>query len=346
MILLQLLVSLGLSFILIKFIVKYASKLGMLDIPNGRSSHCSIVPRGAGIGFISSLFISFIVFEYNLFIENWYIFLSISLIFAIGILDDHKDAPPKAKFIIMFIASIILYFYDVGIFSLGSYFGYELSLWYIALPFTIFSIAGFTNALNLIDGLDGLSASITIVILMTFGYIGYIFQDELIFKMCLFTIVVLISFLFLNWNPAKIFMGDSGSLTLGFIIAVVAILSLKYIHPVTILYLTAIPILDTLIVMVRRIRRGKSPFHPDKTHIHHILLNFFGDVKKAVVFLALMQIMFCFLGYVVARHIEMHPNGLFPMAMIIAFGIIFVLTYMTFTAMKKRQKLIDSFTNK
>lgn len=82
----------------------------------------------------------------------------------------------------------------------------------------------------------------------------------------------MVAFLLFNWYPAKIFMGDSGSLFLGFVISVIATMSLKYIHPVAVLYLAALPIMDTLIVMVRRMRRGMSPFTPDKTHMHHILL--------------------------------------------------------------------------
>lgn len=136
-------------------------------------------------------------------------------------------------------------------------------------------LSGFTNALNLIDGLDGLAGTISFIILSTFLYIGLAHQDELIVTICSIVLSSLVAFLIFNWNPAKIFMGDSGSLFLGFVISIVATISLKYIHPISVLYLVALPIVDTLIVMVRRIRNGKSHFSPDKTHIHHILLNFF-----------------------------------------------------------------------
>ena len=121
----------------------------------------------------------------------------------------------------------------------------EVWYWYWDkfLPFTIFALAGFTNALNLIDGLD---ASISIVILSSFLYIGYIHKNELMIVLCSLTIASLLAFLIFNWNPAKIFMGDSGSLFLGFIISVVACISLEYIHPIAIFYLAALPIVDTL----------------------------------------------------------------------------------------------------
>ncbi|KAB7881993.1 hypothetical protein GA417_13805, partial [Poseidonibacter ostreae] len=151
---------------------------------------------------------------------------------------------------------------------------------YFVLPFTMFALAGFTNALNLIDGLDGLAGSVSIIILSTFLYIGYINQDQLIIILTSTTITALCAFMLFNWNPASIFMGDSGSLFLGFIISLVAVISIQYIHPITILYLAAIPILDTIVVSIRRIRKGLYPFSPDKTHIHHILLNFFGKTVE------------------------------------------------------------------
>ena len=128
-------------------------------------------------------------------------------------------------------------------------------------------------------------------------------------------------------------MGDSGSLTLGLIISIVAVLSLKYIHPITILYMTIIPLLDTIVVMARRVKHGKSPFKADKTHIHHILLGFFSnDIKKTVIFLTLLQLMFSFFGYVLSRHIQTYSGGLLPFGMLVGFVILLVLTYMIFTS--------------
>ncbi len=335
------------TFIFIKIIIKNALKLGLIDIPNDRSSHTKITPRGAGIGFGFSFFISIILFDLSLFLQYKLIFLSIFLVFLVGIFDDHKDASPKAKFYVMFVAVFLLYLDDISIYSLGSFFGFELSLWYFALPFTMFALAGFTNALNLIDGLDGLAGSISLVILDSFLYIGYINQDSLIITICLTTIVSLVAFLILNWNPAKIFMGDSGSLFLGFVISVVATLSLKYIHPIAIFYLAAIPILDTLVVMVRRIRKGISPFSPDKTHIHHILLGFFSKkVKKTVLFLVLMQVLFSLVGLMLGHSSKELGNGPVSFVALVAFVGITIFFYMIFTVMKRRQKLIQKLAQR
>lgn len=140
-------------------------------------------------------------------------------------------------------------------------------------------------------------------------------------------------------------MGDSGSLTIGFIISILAVLSIKYIHPVTVLYFAAIPILDTLVVMIRRKRRGKSPFRADKTHLHHILVKFIGDeneegniingTKRTVWFLVFLQVIFSSVGLLLSEYLLVHTY-VAPFLALVGFGIVFVLTYVIFTTMKKK----------
>lgn len=324
-------------------IVKYAVQLRFLDVPNERSHHCDIIPKGAGVGFITAFFVGTVLFDFELFQHYWYIYTSIFLILMIGVVDDKLEVSPKLKFLVIFLAVFFLSFFHIGIYTLGNWFGYEVNLhWLLAVPFTMFALAGFTNALNLIDGLDGLSASVSLVIFATFAIIGLENANALMISISTMVMVSLLAFLTLNWNPAKVFMGDSGSLTLGFIISLLAVLSIEYIHPITILYLAAIPILDTLIVMIRRIRRGKSPFSPDKTHIHHILVKFFeGDVKKTVVFLALLQLIFSAIGYMLVGIIKADSSGIIPFIALVGFAALFVIFYMIFTGIKRRQKIID-----
>lgn len=347
MFIINLIITFLLSIIFIKVIIKKAKALGLEDLPNERSSHSKITPRGAGIGFGLAFFVSILIFEFSLFIDYWLMFLALALVFVVGILDDHKDASPKLKFYVIFLSTLLLYFADIGIYSLGSFFGFEIGLWYLALPFTMFALAGFTNALNLIDGLDGLAACVSIVILSAFLYIGFRYEDNLIITLCSVSLVSLLAFLIFNWNPAKIFMGDSGSLFLGFLISIVACLSLQYIHPVAIFYLTAIPIVDTIVVMVRRIKKGISPSTPDKTHIHHILLKFFSKkVKKTVLFITLMQILFSLAGLMLSFNSEVIAKGSTAFVALIAFGGIIILFYMIFTGMKRRQRLIERLSQR
>lgn len=337
------LVIILLSFAFIKIIIHYAPKLGLVDVPNKRSFHTKSVPRGAGIGFVAAIFIGIGLYNWELIVDYWYIFAAILIVFIVGIIDDCKGVSFRVKFTAIFAATALMWWYGVGIDTLGVWFGHKMTLGWLALPFSMFALAGFTNALNLIDGLDGLAGSISIVILGFFGYIAYMHHDVFMWTLANFTIAGVIGFMLLNWNPAKIFMGDSGSLTLGFIISVVAVLSIKYIHPVLVLYIAAVPILDTLIVMTRRIRRGKSPFSPDKTHVHHILVHFFqNNVKKTVWFLTLLQICFSAIGIVLNSIIKLHPDGFLPLFALGGFTIFFILFYMILNGMYRRQLLLES----
>jgi UDP-GlcNAc:undecaprenyl-phosphate GlcNAc-1-phosphate transferase len=283
--------------VLILILIKLAPKLKLIDIPNHRSVHTKVVPRGAGIAIILSLFISDILFQDFLLFERFSIYLTVGMILLIGILDDRHDTKPKIKFAVIFIAVLILYFDGISITTLGRFCGIDLELYWMALPFTFFAVAGFTNALNLVDGLDGLAGGVSIVILTTLSIIGFTYNDPFIYSLSLTLLAAISAFMLFNWNPARIFMGDSGSLTIGFIIAILSIKALPYIQPTSVLFIAAIPIMDTLIVMVRRLRNGKSPFSPDKLHIHHLLLRFFnGNVKKTTLFLIMMQTLYSMIG--------------------------------------------------
>lgn len=286
----------------IVILMKFAKNVGLMDIPNERSAHKKPIPRGAGIAFILAVFVMLLLFHFEDLKTYYYIYAAIAIVFVAGVWDDLKDISPKIKFIFIFFSSIVLYLNDVAVFSLGTYFGYEMILpvW-LVFPFTFFAIAGYTNALNLMDGLDGLAASISIVIFVTFLAIGLEHKDELIITLSSSFIVTLLAFLLFNWNPAKVFMGDSGSLSLGMVIAILGIISTQYIAPTSVLFIVALPILDTFIVMIRRIRRHTSPFHADKNHMHHFLFNVKGDIRYTVMILAMMQMIFSIIGYQVSQ---------------------------------------------
>lgn len=290
------------SFVGIIIFIMFAKRVGLMDIPNKRSVHTNPIPRGAGIAFVIAVFIGLILFDFEYLKTYNHIFLAIVIVFAAGIWDDMKDISPKIKFIFMFFSTLLLYINDVAIYSLGIYFGHEILLpvW-LVLPFTFFAIAGFTNALNLIDGLDGEAASISIVIFVTFLLIGIEHKDELLISLSSVFIVTLLVFLLFNWYPAKMFMGDSGSLSLGMVIAILAIQAAQYITPASILFIVALPLLDTFIVMTRRIQRHQSPLIADKNHMHHLLFSVKGDIPYTVQILIVMQIVFSIIGYQVSQ---------------------------------------------
>ncbi len=319
------------SVILIALLVKYASRIGLVDVPNERSMHERVVPRGAGLAFVSSVFLALLFFDLDYLLRYYYVYAAIAIVFIVGLWDDYRDISPKIKFIFIFFASLLLYLNDIAVFSLGVYFGYELILpsW-LVFPFTFFAMAGYTNALNLMDGLDGLAASISMVIFVAFLAIGLQYKDELLITLSSFFIATLIAFLLFNWNPAKIFMGDSGSLALGMVVVILSVKALEYITPASVLFIMALPILDTFIVMTRRIQRGISPFQADKNHMHHFLYNVKGDVKYTVMILTMMQAIFSIIGYQVSQ-----ANNFISL---ILFGLLFYIYLNLFDQRLKRRK--------
>ena len=320
-----------LSVLGIIFIKKNALLLGLVDIPNERSMHRKVTPRGAGIAFGLSIFIALFFFDLDYLIKYYYIYIAISLVWFVGIVDDIKDISPNIKFIFIFIASILLFRENYAIFSLGTYFGYEIILpTWAAYIFTFFAIAGYTNALNLMDGLDGLAASITLVMLIAFLAIGFQHDDELLITLSGFFITSLLAFLLFNWYPANIFMGDSGSLTLGFVIVVLTIQASNYVTPAAVLFIIALPLLDTFIVMTRRKQRGMSLFEADKNHLHHFLHSVKADVRFTVLMLIAMQAIFSIIGFQVQ-----HSNDFLS---IVLFILLFYIYLNLFDQRLKRRK--------
>lgn len=335
----RILFTIFISFLLIKLIIFYSSELGLVDEPNERSSHRKEIPLGAGIGFMLSAILGVMWYDISLFIEHWYVFIAIIMVLLIGIIDDIRHALPKTKIYVISLAVLLLWFNGITIESLGTYLGYYVSLGLFSLPFTMFALVAFTNALNLIDGIDGLAGMVSFIIIGLFGYIGYLHEDILMMTLSTFVLASLIPFIILNFHPAKVFMGDSGSLSLGFIIAILAIVSLKYIHPVTVLFLTILPLYDTMIVITRRIKNRVPIFKPDQTHMHHILLKYFADrdkkgktvkgSRRTVLSLTFFQFISGIFGFWINSFIIKYP--ILPIVAIAVFIVGYLLVYKLFT---------------
>ena len=282
------------------FFIRYAFVLGMVDKPNARSMHTRIVPRGGGLVFVSIALTAALIFSWVqgvLDLKRALIYLAIAIVLWAGFVDDKKEVSPKIKFIYIFIAAAIACYSSICLTYLGSYLGHPvyLPIW-LAAPFTFFAIAGFTNALNLMDGLDGLAGGLSVIMLGAFLWIGLNFHDDFMIITSAIFLAAILAFLLYNWHPAKVFMGDSGSLTLGFVIALLAIRAGTHVSPSSVLFILVLPIMDTFIVMTRRIQRGLSPFHADKTHMHHLLFNRYRDVSYTTIILLYIQLAFTLIG--------------------------------------------------
>jgi UDP-GlcNAc:undecaprenyl-phosphate GlcNAc-1-phosphate transferase len=322
-----------LSYLLIFWVRKTAPKIGLLDIPNERSTHLDIVPRGAGIGFVSAVLLGMIFFQWQLLISYLWTFLALCLVFIVGFLDDHKDTSPNTKFFVIIAATAMVLIDGIKIDDIGIFFGWHVQLGWLSVPFTLLAVVGFTNALNLIDGLDGLATGVSLVIFGALFAVGYMHEDTFIMYLSLFFIAALGAFLLFNWNPASIFMGDSGSLVLGFVIAILSIKALAYLPAVSILFLAAIPNMDVLIVLFRRKRSGRSVFSADRCHLHHILHRFFSqNTKKTVLFLIVLQAIYSLTGLQLDKSID---GGY----LMVLFLLNIVLLYLGLGTMIKRLKL-------
>ncbi|WP_297431323.1 glycosyltransferase family 4 protein [Sulfurimonas sp.] len=311
------------TYVGIRLFIKNAEKFGLVDVPNHRSAHKEPVARGAGIVFGAFFLIALTITCAFVFPElhMHYAYLALLIVYGAGVYDDFADISSRKKFMFIIIAAVIVYYNGFRVETLGTYFGYEFSLGYMALPFTIFAIVGFTNALNLTDGLDGLAGSISVIILASLVYVGYQHSDAFLISTSLLLISVLVAFLLLNWYPAKVFMGDSGSLFLGFVIALLSIYALKYINPTSALFLAAIPLLDTLVVMRRRKQRKQSLFVADKNHLHHILLKFKRDKIFTVSSLLKLQVLFSLIFIQVYNKSDIVNLALFALLFSIFFNL-------------------------
>jgi len=295
LILLLLFVS-AFSLLLTSLLVRYKHVIRILDVPNERSSHTYIIPRSGGI----AIFAAFILGIFMVKINHSYAFvLPLCGVFLIGLMDDIRPISSKVKLLWTALMAAFVYYFGFDIQHFGTFLGHEIILSYIvAWLFFVFAVSGFVGALNLIDGLDGLSSVISLAILFPFAYMGYRYEDAFLMDTSLLLMSSIGGFLVLNWHPAKIFMGDSGSMFLGFMIALILVYAIQkeYITAISTLFLAGVPILDTLIVMLRRLLGHKNPFMADRTHLHHVILSYTHSTRKTVFLLGLLQVLFSYIG--------------------------------------------------
>lgn len=285
------------SALLVPFVKKIAEFVGALDMPNKRKVHKEPIPRLGGLAIFFSFLLGYMLFARQS-IEMIAILIGSFVIVMTGVIDDIKPLPPKYKFAGQLIAALIVVLYGGIIVNDISAFGlYIVFNPIIAKIISVIFILGCINCINLIDGLDGLASGISSIYFLTIGIIAVIIGQAVSLDVSL-TFIMLgatLGFLIHNFHPAKIFMGDSGSMFLGFIIAVIALLGFKnvtftsFLVPLLVL---AIPILDTLFAILRRMIKGQSISEPDKSHLHHQFLNMRFSHRNTVLIIYLIDILF------------------------------------------------------
>lgn len=278
-------VSLLFSLLAIPGVIALSHKLNLVDKPNARKVHQKPVSRLGGIAiFFGALTGIAISREGMEVIRIWpVLFSSVGLLFLVGVRDDIKEMSAKVRFIIQICLAVSLAATGIRLTSLYGMLGiHQLGIvWQYSI--TVLIIVGTTNAFNLIDGVDGLAGGLALIGLMVLAGLAY--------RLKLYPLVILLTafaasllgFLKNNISPAKIFMGDGGSLVLGFLLSAVGILLIEkanasqgLIRPskaaILVTAILVIPVFDTFRVFASRIRKGISPFKADKTHIHHLFL--------------------------------------------------------------------------
>ncbi len=258
------------------FVIKLAHKIGATDKPNKRKVHQKLMPRLGGLAIFIGVFVGYLVS--GLYDERIYgITIGGIIIIIVGILDDIYELKARTKLIGQFLAAGVVVYSGLKIEFLSIPFVVErFDLGWLAIPLTIFWIIGITNAINLIDGLDGLAAGISAIAIATLAVMAGLAGKELILTLCLIVLASTVGFLFFNFHPAKIFMGDTGALFLGYCIGVLSLLGLyksvtlfSFIIPIIIL---GVPVFDTAFAIIRRILNKQPISAPDKSHLHHRLL--------------------------------------------------------------------------
>lgn len=279
-----------------------ASRLGLVDMPGGRKEHDGATPVIGGI----AMFIAFMLAALSSGqpLNQFYaLFAALLILVLVGLLDDLKDLSARSRFVAQIFAALLMASWGgVVIEDLGNLFGggsVHLQGW--AIPFTVFSVIGVINALNMIDGADGLAGGVSLVVLALFAAVAWLLGMAIHATLILTLAAAVLGFLVFNmrspWREkASIFMGDAGSMMLGFALAWFAVDLGRVITPITMVWIFAIPLMDTVSCMLRRVMKGRSPFSADREHLHHVFMRAGLSVSKAVLLIVLISFLMGFIG--------------------------------------------------
>ncbi len=285
---------------------KHAERLGLVDVPGGRKNHEGAVPVIGGIAiFVAFIFSSFACGQP---LDSFHsFFVNLLLLTVVGTLDDLHDLSARTRFLAQIVAALLMTSWG-GVFidDLGNLFGngtVHLHNW--AIPFTVFCVLGVINAFNMIDGVDGLAGGLVFIALALFGstalLAGLTIHATLIFLLASAVLGFLVFNMRAPWrSKAAVFMGDAGSMMLGYALARFAVdltdSDSRAITPITAVWILAVPLMDTVNTMVRRMLKGRSPFSADREHLHHIFLRAGYSVSRTVVMILSVSLLLGLVG--------------------------------------------------
>jgi UDP-GlcNAc:undecaprenyl-phosphate GlcNAc-1-phosphate transferase len=268
------------SLFLIHHLRRPAVNLGLVDIPGGRKAHDGHVPLVGGVGVFAAFSLVALLLPQDLGLYRG-LFFGMGILLIAGILDDLHDLRARGKLVIQVIAAVVLVLWGGhSVPHLGQWPGADpLSLGLLAVPFSILCVVGFVNAVNMLDGVDGLAGGVVLVMLAWLMAAAYLVGHPEKALLPALLAAAVAAFLLFNfphpWRRcASVFMGDAGSLLLGFAVAWFAVdlasSAADELPPMTIAWILALPVLDALTLMARRLHKGQNPMTPDREHLHHI----------------------------------------------------------------------------
>ncbi|WP_066315162.1 glycosyltransferase family 4 protein [Bacillus sp. FJAT-29814] len=304
------------SIFLTPLVKKLAFKIGATDKPNQRKVHQKIMPRLGGLAIYISFILGLLIIQpidnFNTLLTNPIgnvhvaLILGSFIIILTGAIDDVKEISAKVKLLGQILASlVIIVIGDIKVEFINLPFGGgQLDFGIFSIPFTMIWIVGITNAINLIDGLDGLAGGVSSIALFSIAGIAYMTGNPYVTVIALIAAFSTLGFLIYNFHPAKIFMGDTGALFLGFLISVLSLLGLKSVTVMSLVIpviILGVPISDTFFAIIRRLVNKQPLSAPDKSHLHHCLLRSGYTHRQTVLMIYAMSAIFGLAGFIFSQ---------------------------------------------
>jgi UDP-N-acetylmuramyl pentapeptide phosphotransferase/UDP-N-acetylglucosamine-1-phosphate transferase len=333
-------IALFISIYSIPLVIKWVNKKGFLALPNHRTSHINPTPSMGGIGIYLGLLATLPFLAFNM--ELVAVLICITILFLAGYWDDRFNMKSLVKFAIQLSCAITLYLSGFKIDNLHGIMGVNEISEILSAAITILFIVGVTNAFNLIDGIDGLAGGISLINSFFFGLI-FLMNNQINYAIIAFTLSAsLLGFLKYNLSPAKIFMGDTGSLFLGLLMSVFIIKTFQTNGSTELsisvsVILIFLPVFDTLRIFMLRILKKKSPFSADKNHLHHVVLKVVRRHSRATIIICLFHFSLLSLAYL-RSYLNSSVVLTSLIALLLVFNIVFMIAILSITIIQKIQK--------
>ncbi len=338
------------SFASMPTIIRIAGRLQLFDEPNERKLHVRRTPLLGGVAIFAALIFSFTLGAAPYFEkQHLFIITSLILIFFFGLRDDIAPLAPLKKFSGQITAAVILIlFCDIRLSSLHGLFGIHALGEYSSSIITLMGILFIVNSYNLIDGIDGLAAGLGIIASFFFSVLFYVYNEPLMTVLALSLCGALLGFFPYNFRNAKIFLGDTGTMTIGFVLSIFAFHFIEIsksvdVHewfdyqtsPIIVFAILVIPLIDTLRVFTIRIFNWQSPFSADRNHIHHRLLELGMRMHHVCLLLYLVNTLF-----ILSAWFLRHENPSFVLYSLVAIALIFTQLPSVWRRFKKPRQII------